>query len=237
MANTQTSPTITLRAGQAPSVSQALRRRLDAFTTMLASYQVVKAPYSEQDIAQFDQLPSDKQMALYSKVERYTEVYFVASQQLVAFDDNVKMLRLFMKMNGLSAPQGFEDVLTSGTVEEIYDTELVQEYGNLEFFRLCNYPVLKVLMMPFNELYYRDPVITNALVDRCREVLTASEYTHVVGTPTHLMRELSSDKKEFFEIVNLYAFAMKNSDGETSHLFCNQLATLSSINKNVEIIY
>lgn len=184
----------------------------------------------------FFKLTSQQQLSVAKKVERYTHVYFVASNP-TELCDHKKMIKLFLAMNGLNAPSDFDSHLVPGTVEEIYDIDMVQEYGNLEFLRLCNYPLLKIFLLPFPTLYFRDDSITKQLLDHCLKVVAEGAGFTRFTTSKHLMRELSSEKKIFFEIEHLGVTSLSDDDGKVTHFFCNQWARVAEVNSNVQIIH
>ncbi|MGE0528102.1 MAG: hypothetical protein AB7G93_19490 [Bdellovibrionales bacterium] len=213
-----------------------LSRSLNHLSGLLSHQGIHKSPFAEEDRHRFRELPTEVQLQIWRRFERYSRVYFVAAAKMIPFADSRRMLNLFLSLNHLRFPGEFETYLKSGAVEEIYDADLVQEYGNVEFLQLCNYPLLKIFLVPFPNLYLRDPAITQQIVSHCLHVLKNGGGFEPFSVPKHMMREISSERKVFFEIENIAACSLLDAEGEPTHFFSNQWARIEPTRK-VEIIY
>jgi len=215
----------------------SLANRLEKFANLLAHAGVHKTPYTTLEKELFLGLSPDSQLNIVKRVQRYSEVYFIAANSLRELTDSKRLLKAFLSLNKLRFPGEFEGNLVPGTVEEIYDADLVQEYGNLEFLRLCNYPLLQIFLMPFPKLYHRDEAIARGIVEHCLLVTKNTLSFQKFPTGKHLMREVSSEKKIFFEIEHIEASALVDDQGQATHFFCNQWARIAEINTSVQIIH
>jgi len=161
-------------------------------------------------------LPQFQRQKILAQFETY---YSAAVSTLNSGDklsDSKSILWWFIKELGMKPTSDIFERINPKDVIEVYGSDFIQIFRNLNFFEICSYPVMDLFIYEWRELFKRDERVTAELAEVAFKVLK-NEITHTCEFPVqwHKMEEIFSDQLYTLNIYHKYISPLTARSGAT----------------------
>lgn len=204
---------------------------LNGIKDLLLNYDVCVS--SENSVNRFYTLPSDKQSAIYLRIENFYNFLKVCSISSVDIRNNTECLRFVFKLWKLEVPADLLNCITDDDVVEIYDNSFVQIYRNMKCLQLTSYDLLELSSRDWIELYSRDESVNHLLIEEAIGLIRNPTHLYTSKVSPHLLIESISNEKRKMIIQNKYGASLLNADGDVVGFIATQSARLLPLNTSV----
>lgn len=170
-------------------------KALNTIEGMATRKNMVLPKANPASIRAFSNLPVNRQMRFLSSLQKYESVFdrlLTLSDEFldVSAADDCGCLEIARKECGISFSDDLYNTIEDGDIIEIYDTEAIQIYRNLNFFKSTNYNLLDIISNPWMYLWDRSSVIQGLLESFAAKAMSSSGDAVIqVGVPPHIIKE------------------------------------------------
>lgn len=187
------------------SQSQRLLRALETFSATLKFYGFEVAPYSEDSLRQLPSVSHEKRGLLATHYEQWNSWIQPQNGEIAPGKIDGNKERVFAERAlshfNLKVDEEFWKTLTSDQIIEIYGSDMIQLYRNLNFFRFCSYSLLEISINEWYNLWERPSFVMKEIFSAVEVVLGHFIPVMPYRIPRHLLRE----KKRISEFPELAA--------------------------------
>jgi len=181
------------------SSTQELRLQ-DSFTQLATHLVQLLNTAGLTKIAYLNGLPHFNELTLSEKntavehLKFYRDLCFDHVTEGQSLRDSKRLTWRALVKLGLSPGSDFLNRIECGDVVEIYNTEQVQLFRNLEFFDICSYSIEELFCVPWWRLFNRDTAVSTAII-RLVEDLYQRKFPDGISSPLprHLVVEALSE--------------------------------------------
>ncbi len=199
---------------------------VETFCDRVRPHGIDMKPYSAESIAKFQSFSLEKKQKVHFDFFKYASDIFLAIEKNVNLRSNAELISFIVDKNNGRVTDEVMSLVKDTDVVEIYSSELIQTFRNLEFMRLCSYTLLDLISFEFHELYERSSWITQELFGAAKIMLDSPTIVLPLNPkiPVHVMRERFSAEKREFEVQFRYFCAILGERGERSSFLVLQSA-------------
>lgn len=209
--------------------SNALNARFvalaESVSDTLSKYGINIQPYRPDKSLNFSGLDLDSQSNILKHFEIYSEVLIDTHRSETLQESKVLVWNMLKRLNFFPT----DDILSKikdNHIVEIYNSQNIQIFRNLSFFKVCSYSLDEILCIPWWKLYHREDKISQEIFKFGSQVLSG-EINHSVcpEIPTHILTEIASTSNYKMEVDIDFLSSLEGFDQsraalvlETAHL-------------------
>lgn len=145
----------------------------------------------------------------------------------ITTDSRVITWYLFKEMNWMPAPDLF-DKIGKNDVVEVYAPDCCQIFSNLNFFEVISYTLEEVYTYEFPELYSRDKVHIDKLLETVQKVVNENAGTIPTGVGWHTLEERFSSNRHKLRVRHKICSPLYDRSKKISGFVCISDAELIS---------
>jgi hypothetical protein len=168
-------------------------------TALAAAVDIRIVPYFSESLEHFSKLDSSDRQNILNSLEIYLNVYQAVYNEGASLLDSHRVIWNALAQLKYRPTSDLFTYVNSGNVIEIHDTNFVQVFRNLAFFRYCSYSLEELYCFKLQELYARDEIFENRLMSYIKQIFAGIK-TVIKTDLKHTIRELAS--KERLEILD-----------------------------------
>lgn len=185
-----------------PNRARAEKQLEQQFTTVATSLSLLlqneglKTKAFMGELSYFKQLTESEKHVALEKLNFYYELCLEHVVENCSLRDSKRFTWRALVKLGLSPNSDLLERLEDGDIVEIYDSQQVQLFRNLEFFDFCSYTLEELFCLEWWRLFKRDEAISNTILRLVNEIYQRKHPNGVSDPfPPHLVVEsLSRDK-------------------------------------------
>lgn len=182
-----------------------LRMLLEAFCDQAALEGYKIQPYSQRGWNKFLSLSDEKKESILTNFLSYYELACVNMDQGHKISNSSKLLWNFLKKMNLRPTSDFFNCLKEDDIIEIYGTDFVQTFRNLNFFEACTYTIIDIFTYDWIELFTRENQIIAELSGLASEVLGGKHSQTVkINVDRHTLIESLSENPCKIDVYHKY---------------------------------
>lgn len=168
--------------------------------------------YVDRSNLHFAKLSYDQQKNQFQHLMTYLEVCEETIEQGHSLKETGFLVWNILKKLGLKSENDVFHLLNEKDIVEIYDSNNVQIFRNVNFFRICGYTLDELNSIPWWRLFIRDEQISRAIFAKASAIFSG-ESTGAISdiVPTHIVEEVESEMKFKQKIDLKYLIPMRDS--------------------------
>ncbi|WP_413289430.1 hypothetical protein [Bdellovibrio sp. HCB337] len=162
----------------------------------LLSKEGVKNQAYLEGLPYFSQLNEEQKRTAVERLEGYYELCSEQLSEGQPLRDSKRFTWRALSKFGLVPTSNLLETIGDGDIVEIYNSEQVQVFRNLEFFDLCSYTLEELFCLEWYRLFRRESEVSSAIVAMVDE-LYAKKYPEGLSSPLphHIVAESISREK------------------------------------------
>jgi len=171
-------------------------RSSEAISRLFQKYETECVPFYSSHLPHFSALDSRKQEEAVFILEMYKKSLQNSENNFGSLKNNGDLLWQAIKDLGYRQPSGFFACLEPDDVIEIYDSQNLQIWRNINFMKICSYTLEEMLCLPWYERYDRDNEDTEKIIKSVQKVMGSKEPTYLnEAIGNHIFEEKTSRKQ------------------------------------------
>lgn len=175
------------------SLSERFAHVALAVSDILAHYGYHVKPYKSADDLEFSKLPHELQLTYLKHFSTYAEVLYETHNSGQSLNEARQLVWNMMKKINMFTTDDVLNKITNNQIVEIYNSENIQIFRNLPFFKVCSYTLDEVLSVPWWKLYRRDDEMSREIFKYASQILRGDAQTTIYpNLPRHYLREVAS---------------------------------------------
>jgi hypothetical protein len=184
------------------------------FAEQLDKEGVSVIPYTDKSLAKLATLEAPKVARLYDAFSTYYEVLHSTHTEGSPIINSKRTLWKIFKRLGYRPCSDLMESIHEGDVIEIYASDWVQTYRNMEFLNLCSYDLASLFTHEFHELFERPDFVNKYIFDLLYGVFSGKiQETTKIGFEPHILKEMHSAEGLSFYIEPGIISPLKSEGG------------------------
>lgn len=186
---------------------------------LLRIYGLNVKPYLDKNNLYFSELTEELQISQLNHFQRYVEVCQETKEQGHDLRETGHLVWNMLKKLELKSHVDVFSKLKETDIVEIYNSQNVQTFRNLNFFHICSYTLDELLSLPWWKLYHRDDLVSREIFAVGAGVFSGEIAGMVspVSRP-HILEEVASASK-IKMVLNVKAMSPLVSPYEAPSVF------------------
>lgn len=158
-------------------------------------------PAKPESILRFESSSKDTQQAIFNKASGMLEFIKYAEILRPDFKRNQKsFFELGLSLLNYSIPDEVKKYIKEEDVTEVYGSDFIQVFGNLEFMKRCSYSIDQVFVYEWWELFERPEEVTEHFANIANKVIRGKLTLAIAPGEEHIVKEVFSEKKKVFTV-------------------------------------
>lgn len=175
------------------SLSERFAHVAMAVSDILALYGHTVRPFKSANDLEFTKLSQDMQAIYLKHFSTYAEVLYETHNSGQNLNEARQLVWNMMKKIGMHTTDDVLNKINNSQIVEIYNSENIQIFRNLPFFKVCSYTLDEVLSVPWWKLYRRDDEMSREIFRYASLILRGEAKSTVYpNLPRHYLREVAS---------------------------------------------
>jgi hypothetical protein len=188
---------------------------INRFAMQLDNDGISTIAYSEQSLMKLASMESLKVSRLYEAFSTYYDVIQNHWREENSVTNSKKILWKMCLRMGYRPCADLLDSISEGDVIEIYASDWVQTFRNMEFLDLCSYDLTSLFTHEFHELFQRPDAVNQYIFGLLNDVFLGKiQKTTQIGFEPHLLKEIHSPERLTFQIEPGVISPLKNHTGD-----------------------
>lgn len=174
------------------SITQTYVDLLESVSNVLSIYGLKIKPYNDIKNLHFLNLNFESQLKTIDHFGVYAEVVIETHKSHTLKDSKVLLWNMLKRLGYYSMDDVFTKIKDHHIIE-IYNSQNVQIFRNLSFFKICSYSLDEILSIPWWKLYSREDKISQEIF-KFGSLILSGEIDHSIEPeiPTHILCETAS---------------------------------------------
>ncbi|HVK62578.1 MAG TPA: hypothetical protein VM432_13555 [Bdellovibrionales bacterium] len=161
-----------------------------------ASVGVNIAPFSDQSLPHFANIPTERQNFAIDDLQRYLSICEDTINRGHSLKNAPQFLWSALKKFGFRPTSDFFQYIDSESMIEIHNREFQQIFRTFNFYECCSYTIEDLYCFPWTSLYRHESHIETNLIILAAEMYGGKHSaTKKLDWPIHMIEELSSKNK------------------------------------------
>lgn len=173
--------------------SRLLIETLENFSILASRYGYSVHPYSARSLQKLSTLPEERKISIrlfYENWISWIEPEDSSTHEIqIDLEKEKSFLKRALDHYNLRVHDDFWATLQTGQLIEIYGTDMVQIYRNLEFLRYCSYSLLDISVFEWYNLWTRPTQILEAMLKCAEQAMNHPTPVLPYSVPRHVLRE------------------------------------------------
>ncbi len=185
------------------------------FANQLDREGIAVVPYTDRSLQKIATMDPAKIGRLYEAFASYYEVLQSTHSEGTPIVNSKRTLWKICKHLGYLPCSDLMDSIHDGDVIEIYASDWVQTYRNMEFLNLCSYDLASLFTQEFHELFHRPDEVNEYIFKLLNNVFDgAIDRTTEIGFEPHVLQEKHSEERLSFRIEPGIISPLKSESGQ-----------------------
>jgi PAS domain-containing protein len=185
---------------------------VERLSFLLKNEGIATRPYADRTNLCFARLTYEEQRIQFQHLMTYLEVCEETIEQGHSLKETGFLVWNLFKKMGLKSDSDIFSLLNEKDIIEIYDSNNVQIFRNVNFFRICGYTLDDLNSIPWWKLFFRDEQISRSIFAKAA-ALFGGESNEVISNivPVHIVEEVESELKLKQKINLKYLIPLRDS--------------------------
>jgi hypothetical protein len=185
--------------------TQDMKDVLMQVSRLAARKSVEIVPFSDMSLLRLQEMEINQRKFLYTQLTGYRDLL---AQQVevnpgsleVTLAEEIDFIHMALKKFSMKSLINDFSFVAQGDLVEIYSTDMIQLYRNLEFFKQCSYDLLTLVTSEWPTLYERAHVVTNQILKRAHFIMTEGKGITPYDVPVHTLKERYVENGRIFSV-------------------------------------
>lgn len=165
-----------------------------AAADILNRYGASVVPFKSANDLEFSKLPHNLQALYLSHFRKYVDVLYETHQAGQDLNEARYLVTNMIQKIEMAPVDDILSKIKNSQIVEIYNSENIQIFRNLPFFKVCSYTLDEILSVPWWKLYRREDHVSREIFSCATQILRGEIESTIVPqlSPRHVLEEVAS---------------------------------------------